>query len=92
MSWKFIGELLGVISGALFILPALALNKHLRAIKTSQDKLALGATQLSQAIASRVQPVLEDAKTPAWSRRDQWLLILGVVAFIASSLIKLIVG
>jgi hypothetical protein len=92
MSWKFIGELLSVISGALFILPALSLNKHLRAIKASQDKLALGATALSQAIASKVQPVLEDAKIPTWSERDQWLLILGVFAFIASSLIKLIAG
>lgn len=91
MDWKFVGELLSVASGALLILPALGLNKHLRAIKVSQDKLALGATKLSQAIANKVAPVLEEAKMPAWSERDQWLLILGVGSFVVSSLIKLFV-
>lgn len=91
MDWKFAGELLSAASGALLILPALGLNKHLRAIKVSQDKLALGATALSRAIADKVAPVLQEAKIPDWSERDQRLLILGVFSFVASSVIKLFV-
>jgi hypothetical protein len=87
--WSTVAEGLGVLSGVLLFFPAVALNKHLRAIKTSQDQLAQAATALSKAIAGEATPTLEKAAIPVWSDRDENLLVLAILAFTLSSAIKL---
>jgi hypothetical protein len=87
--WSTVAEGLGVLSGVLLMFPAVALNIHLRAIKTSQDQLAQAATALSKAIAGEAKVTLEKAAIPVWSDRDENLLLLGILAFVLSSAIKL---
>jgi hypothetical protein len=89
ISWSTVAEGLGVLSGVLLFFPAVALNKHLRAIKASQDQLAQAATALSKAIAGAAAPTLEKAAIPVWSDRDENLLVLAILAFVLSSAIKL---
>lgn len=85
-------EGLGVLSSVLLFVPAVGLNKHLRAIKTSQDQFARSTTALSQAIAQQSRPTLEQSRVPAWSKRDENLLLLGILAFALSSGIKFAVA
>jgi hypothetical protein len=89
ISWASFAEGLGVLSGVLLFFPAVALNRHLRAIKVSQDQFARSATTLSQAIADASKPTLEKAAIPVWSSRDENKLVLGILAFALSSFIKL---
>lgn len=88
LGWKVLAELLSLASSLCLIFPAVALNKHLRAIKSSQDKLNKGATELSQAIAAGIRPVLQDAQIPSWSRRDQRLLVAGIAGLLLSSAVR----
>lgn len=84
-----IAEFLSVLSGLLLIAPVIALNRHLRAIKTAQDQLAAPRTKLTRSIARELKPQLERAKIPEWSRRDQRMLIWAIGLFAAASAIKL---
>lgn len=88
LGWKLLAEFLSLASSLCLIFPALALNRHLRAIKSSQDKLNSGATVLSQAIAAGVKPVLQDAQIPSWSRRDQRLLVAGIAGLLLASIVR----
>ncbi len=87
-----VAELLGVASGLLLVMPAIALNKHLREVKDAQGRIASRSGELTRAIAARTAPTFEDARIPSWSERDQKLLVGGILAFVLSSVIKLTVA
>lgn len=89
--WPLVAEGLAIVSAALLIIPAVGLSRHLRAIKASQDQFARSATELWRAIGKQAEPTLENARIPAWSRRDEAMLVLGILAFALSSTIKLAV-
>ena len=86
--WSAFAELPGMVSSVLLLIPAIALNKHLREVRDSESALAKTTTGLFQAIASAARPTLVDARIPEWSARDQKLLVLGIVTFGLSCLIK----
>ena len=87
-TWSAFAELLGMLSSVLLLIPAIALNKHLREVRDSEAALARTTTGLFQAIASAAQPTLVDARIAEWSARDQKLLVLGIMTFGLSCLIK----
>jgi hypothetical protein len=84
-----VAEGLGVVSSLLLVMPAIALNKHLREVKEAEDRIVNRTGELTQAIAARAQPTFTDARIPTWSVRDQRLLVAGILAFFLSSGIKL---
>ena len=87
-----VAELLSVLSGLLLFFPALALNRHLRGVKTAQDQLANPKTELTRAIGDKVKPDLERSRIPEWSPRDQTLLLLAIALFAVSSGMKLFIA
>jgi hypothetical protein len=52
--------------------------------------LEKSATEFFRQVGKAGKPTLEDAKIPEWSARDQKLLVLGIVTFGLSSVIKLV--
>lgn len=88
-AWSAIAEGLGIASSVFLLMPAIALNRHLREVHRSQKVLEESTTELFKEIGKVGKPALKDARIPEWSARDQRLLVLGIVTFGLSSLIKL---
>lgn len=88
-TWSALAELLGLVSSGLLLIPAVALNKHLRGVHDTETTLAASTTELGRAVAERSQPTLAKAKVPKWSKSDENLLVIGILTFGLSCLIKL---
>jgi hypothetical protein len=91
-TWSSIAEFLGIVSSAVLLIPAIALNRHLRDVHDTEKALVASTTELFKAVGQAGAPTLDKAKIPNWSRRDQNLLVLGIVSFGLSCLIKLVVA
>ena len=91
-TWSSIAELLGIASSAVLLIPAIALNRHLRDVHDTEKALVASTTELFKAVGQAGATTLGKAKLPNWSQRDQNLLILGIVSFGLSCLIKLVVA
>ena len=90
-AWNAFAELLGMLSSFFLLLPVIALNQHLREIRSSETALKQSTTDLFKAIAKEAEPTLTDARIPEWSNRDQRMLIGGIVTFGISCVIKFVV-
>lgn len=90
--WSALAEFLGLVSSGVLLVPAIALNKHLRGVHETEQALESSTSSLFQAVSSAGKPTLTQAKIPKWSTTDENLLILGIVTFGASCLIKLFVA
>ena len=91
-TWNSIAELLGIVSSAVLLIPAIALNRHLRDVHDTEKALVASTTELFKSVGQAGASTLDKAKIPNWSRRDQNLLILGIVSFGLSCLIKLVMA
>ena len=89
-AWSAIAEALGIASSVFLLMPAIALNRHLRQVHASEKALEASTSELFRAIGEAGRPTLKDARIPEWSRRDQRLLVLGIATFGVSSVIKLV--
>lgn len=87
-TWNAFAEFLGMLSSFILLIPVIALNKHLREVRSSEKVLEASTTALFKAIAKEAQPTLTQARIPEWSGRDQRLLIAGTMTFGISCVIK----
>jgi hypothetical protein len=87
--WSFAAEVLGFLSAALLLWPAVIHNAQLRRAWTFRRRIA--RSPLSIAGYLREKSPLVNEPVPAWSPAHQWLLTAGALALLVSFLIKMLV-
>ena len=90
-NWNLLAEFLGFLSGVLLLLPALALNTHLRKIGTTLDAFKGAVTSFGKEVGEVAKPALSEHKVPKWSRCDELMLQGGAGFLLASFVIKFFV-
>lgn len=89
--WNMFAEALGFISGILLLVPALALNSHLRKVGTTLTTLKGAVTKFGTQVASQSTAELEKQKVPEWSKTDERMLQWGALCLVVSFGIKFVV-
>jgi hypothetical protein len=87
MNWNLGAEVLGFLSGAVLLLPAVAQNASLRNAWLMMKRFRMSRTGLGRTM--RQSETVKTATLPRWSPFDQWMLTAGVVLLLVSFGIKL---
>lgn len=89
--WNLLTELLGFASGILLLLPTLQANNLLRDVLKTLAVFKEPRTEFGKRVAKAADPFLQKSRLPGWTKRDQWVLVLGAALLVVSFTIKFFV-